>query len=528
MAQSGFTQIQLYSSPTPGATPAASNLTNGELAINAADGKLFYKDTGGNTQVIADSAYSNGFAVKGSGTNVVATGTVEFANSNGVTFGLNGSTMTASVVAGVDNYNIISAGGNTAGTLATFSSGTVVLAGGSNITLSQNSNTISINAGPAPITVSAGTTSIATNNIVFASSSGVSFNVTSNSVVQVPYYTSYNQARLLNQATFSIVPFNIAATSATATSNIYLYGNYVMSLDRPLIFSKIQNKIIYQTVTNANAVVAVYRLTASTNNDLYGFTQALDYFNIFYTKTGDTLNSYTSVNFPMSISGAASASAGAGSSITQSFSVIYPYTTDSNGYIYSTLSTSLSTSAVSATGSSINVTWPSSNLSAAFSNLAGQQVIQKSFVTPVTLQSGTYVVVNGVSTLSSFSNTSALSMSAGATAQRSSGIIVNLNNISGYGVQQGNFDAGGSLAIALVSKGAFNQVTYNFNNYEGQIPLISSFNAAGTLSAATITGYKNLFVTASSSSYPLSIFTQSQNGSNGTGINLTIPLETFL
>jgi hypothetical protein len=49
MAQSGYTPITLYNSTTPSATPAAGNLATGELALNAADGKLFYKNSVSNT-----------------------------------------------------------------------------------------------------------------------------------------------------------------------------------------------------------------------------------------------------------------------------------------------------------------------------------------------------------------------------------------------------------------------------------------------------------------------------------------------
>jgi hypothetical protein len=56
MAQTGYTPIQIYSSSTGGNTPLAASLTNNtlgsELAINIADGKLFYKDSGGAVQVI--------------------------------------------------------------------------------------------------------------------------------------------------------------------------------------------------------------------------------------------------------------------------------------------------------------------------------------------------------------------------------------------------------------------------------------------------------------------------------------------
>jgi collagen type IV alpha len=45
MAQSGYTPIQLYHSATPAAVPSAGNLVNGELAINIADGRLYYKNS---------------------------------------------------------------------------------------------------------------------------------------------------------------------------------------------------------------------------------------------------------------------------------------------------------------------------------------------------------------------------------------------------------------------------------------------------------------------------------------------------
>jgi len=47
MAQAGFTPISLYYSSTTGAAPTAGNLVNGELALNTADGLLYYKNSGG-------------------------------------------------------------------------------------------------------------------------------------------------------------------------------------------------------------------------------------------------------------------------------------------------------------------------------------------------------------------------------------------------------------------------------------------------------------------------------------------------
>jgi hypothetical protein len=59
MASSGNTTIQLYYSTTANNTPTAANLASGELALNAADGKLFYKDANNVVQVIATKSSGN-------------------------------------------------------------------------------------------------------------------------------------------------------------------------------------------------------------------------------------------------------------------------------------------------------------------------------------------------------------------------------------------------------------------------------------------------------------------------------------
>lgn len=77
MAATNYTPIQLYHSTTASAAPASGNLVNGELAINIADGKLYYKDSGGTVQIIAS---------KGTGTIGGATTQVQY-NSSGALAG---------------------------------------------------------------------------------------------------------------------------------------------------------------------------------------------------------------------------------------------------------------------------------------------------------------------------------------------------------------------------------------------------------------------------------------------------------
>lgn len=60
MAQTGYTPIQLYYSTTSSNVPLAADLAQGELAINIADGKLFYEDGGGVVQVIATKDSASG------------------------------------------------------------------------------------------------------------------------------------------------------------------------------------------------------------------------------------------------------------------------------------------------------------------------------------------------------------------------------------------------------------------------------------------------------------------------------------
>jgi hypothetical protein len=65
MAQSGYTPIVIYHSPDTGVAPAAENLADGELAINTADGLLYYKNT------TADVVSTIGSGATGGGTDQV-------------------------------------------------------------------------------------------------------------------------------------------------------------------------------------------------------------------------------------------------------------------------------------------------------------------------------------------------------------------------------------------------------------------------------------------------------------------------
>lgn len=89
MAQAGFTPISLYYSTTASTLPTAVNLVNGELAINTADGKLYFKNSSGAVTLLASAtaaAITLPVSVANGGTGVTtSTGTTNVVLSNSPT-----------------------------------------------------------------------------------------------------------------------------------------------------------------------------------------------------------------------------------------------------------------------------------------------------------------------------------------------------------------------------------------------------------------------------------------------------------
>jgi hypothetical protein len=102
MAQTGYTPISIYYSSTAAATPTAGNLVAGELAINTADGKLFYKDSAGVVQVIAGKGGAG--VAGGSNTQVQYNSSGSLAGSANFTF--NGTTVTTANDASISGLTI--------------------------------------------------------------------------------------------------------------------------------------------------------------------------------------------------------------------------------------------------------------------------------------------------------------------------------------------------------------------------------------------------------------------------------------
>ena len=123
MAATGYTPISLYYSTTAATLPLSANLTNGELAINITDGKLYYKDNTGTVQLLSSRATTAGTVTAVS---VVSANGLAGTSSGGTTPALTLSTTVTGLLKG--NGTAISAA--TSGTdYAPATSGTSILYG---------------------------------------------------------------------------------------------------------------------------------------------------------------------------------------------------------------------------------------------------------------------------------------------------------------------------------------------------------------------------------------------------------------
>jgi len=143
MSQSGYTTLQSYYSNTAGHIPTSANLSSGELAVNIADGKLFYKDSNGNVQILATNNVANGVF-----TNVTITGTATINTANVTTLNTANAQITGGSISNVsisfDSINNTPIG-NTAPSTGRF-------------TTISASNSIVVGANSTPISVLISTT----------------------------------------------------------------------------------------------------------------------------------------------------------------------------------------------------------------------------------------------------------------------------------------------------------------------------------------------------------------------------------
>ena len=208
MAQAGFTPISLYYSTTAAAVPTAGNLTNGELALNTADMKLYAKNSSGVVTLLASSSGASGTVssvamtvpsfLSVSGSPITTSGTLAVTLSGTALPVANGGTGQTSYT---DGQLLI---GNTTGNTLT----KATLTAGSGISITNGSGSITIAA------TNSGTVTSVTASSPLASSGGATPNISLTGTVGISNggtgQTTANAA------------FNALAPSQTSNSGKYL------------------------------------------------------------------------------------------------------------------------------------------------------------------------------------------------------------------------------------------------------------------------------------------------------------------
>jgi hypothetical protein len=204
-----------------------------------------------------------------------------FANSNGVTFGLNASTITASVnAAGNSSLSITADNGSSLGSLSqlyfknanslsfglsTSNNGSATLTGSFNYTVPTLTNSsLTIGAG--------GSTLSSVSQIVFSNANGVSFlastsnngSITISGSVQTNYLTT---AALSSQT----LAFSLSGNTATTNSSQILNGGYALAGGNGVTLQQSNNTVSISVATNYQSQGA-YLTTAALSSQTLAFS----------------------------------------------------------------------------------------------------------------------------------------------------------------------------------------------------------------------------------------------------------------
>lgn len=194
--------------------------------------------------------------------------------------------------------------GNTSGATANIATGTYFLAGGNNVTLSQNANSVTISAGSAaasPVNFSAGTTSNNLGSVVFSNSNNATFGL-NGSTVTVSSPVSFSAGTTNNNLTnivfsnsngvnFGLNGSTVTASVTASTMNFFqdpyqifypggLFSHTVMS---------VKNFYSPFYVTGSAMKVGV-SMSAATNTSVTTASANMTVLMGIYTRNGDSLS----------------------------------------------------------------------------------------------------------------------------------------------------------------------------------------------------------------------------------------------
>ena len=288
MAATGGTLLQLYYSTTNGNVPLASNLSYGELAINAYNGKLYYKNANTNAvTIIADGAVATGNLPGG------AAGSVVYQSATGVTayLPIGASNSLLYSTGSLPAYATLGAAGaivytnGTAPTsLALGTNGYVLTAGASAPTYVNPASLTVGTAASAGFATSAGSASTATT-------ATTATNIAGGGATQVVYQSGSGATAFVSAPTVvgTVLGWNgsqitwVSAPAATTATNISGGAQYQIPFQSAVGTTTFSSNLTFNSSTNT---LGSTNITASS------------------ALSGNTVSSSTSVTATTSVTGA--------------------------------------------------------------------------------------------------------------------------------------------------------------------------------------------------------------------------------
>lgn len=251
------------------------------------------------------AAFSAGMSTNGNtlGTTGLATNQLVLAGGNNVTLSQStaagGNTITisaASQTVQTQNLHNVTLSGNTAGAMAHVSSGTLTLAGGNNVTLSQNGNAVTISAGNGGggggVAVANSQTNFSSGTVNFVEGSGaITINSTTGQSLKfnVPQTSSLSATGGLSISTNGST-ISIGVPGATTLSRFEYPEGLFTSLNTAVSGSLSLNHLYIPFNVSGSAMKIAGSLSASTNTSATTASANLSVWIGLYTLNGSTLS----------------------------------------------------------------------------------------------------------------------------------------------------------------------------------------------------------------------------------------------
>ena len=243
------------------------------------------------------------------GTSSISSGTLAFGNANGVSFGMNNGTLTASFSLAVPAISAVGASQN---------SGTIVFSNSNGVSFGMNGSTVTASFSDASnISIAAGGSTVASGTVSFGNSNGVSFGFTHSTLtasVVLPAIsaagTSQNSGTIVfsnsNGVTFGMNGSTVTASFSDA-SNISIAAGGSTVASGTVSFGNsngVSFGFVNSTLTASVVLPAISAAGASQNSGTLVFSNSN---NVTFGMNGSTVTASATVSYPAATTMAISA-----------------------------------------------------------------------------------------------------------------------------------------------------------------------------------------------------------------------------